>query len=131
VDTGVNLTITTELEPEELYLAKESKPKRSRQLPEDWSPADGVLESFADKYPGLDFHDEVEAFRNHHLAKGSVMKDWDAAFRTWLRNAKRWNSPKAGVAPKSPHVGGPREWVKDMHDLGEHWECRPGEFGCK
>jgi hypothetical protein len=32
---------------------------------------------------------------------------------------------------KSPHVGGPREWVKDMHDLGEHWECRAGEFGCK
>jgi len=33
--------------------------------------------------------------------------------------------------PRSPHVGGPREWVKDMHDMGEHFECKPGEFGCK
>jgi hypothetical protein len=131
VDTGGELTITTELQPEELYLGKESKAKRSGQLPEAWAPADGVRESFADKYPGLDFHDEVEGFRNHHLAKGSVMRDWDAAFRTWLRNAKRWNTPRGGVAPKSPYVGGPREWVRDMHELGEHFECRSGEFGCK
>lgn len=22
-----------------------------------------------------------------------------------------------------------RQWVKDLHDIGEHFECRPGEFG--
>ncbi len=22
-----------------------------------------------------------------------------------------------------------RAWVKDMHDIGEHFECRSGEFG--
>jgi len=22
-----------------------------------------------------------------------------------------------------------RAWVRDMHDIGEHWECRAGEFG--
>ena len=62
---------------------------------------------------------------------------------TWL-NQERWDDEpysavdpasipgvSRGVAAKSPYVGGPREWVKDMHDLGEHWECRPGEFGCK
>jgi hypothetical protein len=25
----------------------------------------------------------------------------------------------------------PREWVQDLHDMGEHFECKPGEFGCK
>ena len=25
----------------------------------------------------------------------------------------------------------PRQWVQDLHDQGEHWECRAGEFGCK
>lgn len=61
---------------------------------------------------------------------------------TWL-NQERWDDePYSAVDPasipgvqkgvsKSPYVGGPREWVRDMHDLGEHWECRPGEFGCK
>jgi hypothetical protein len=60
---------------------------------------------------------------------------------TWL-NQERWDDepypvpdpasiPGVQRGPKSPHVGGPREWVKDMHDMDEHWECRPGEFGCK
>jgi hypothetical protein len=25
----------------------------------------------------------------------------------------------------------PRAWVEELHELGEHWECRAGEFGCK
>jgi len=25
----------------------------------------------------------------------------------------------------------PRAWVEELHDMGEHWECRAGEFGCK
>lgn len=59
---------------------------------------------------------------------------------TWL-NRDGWDDepfpPREGVpgvsqgVPRSPYVGGPREWVRDMHDMGEHWECRPGEFGCK
>jgi len=62
---------------------------------------------------------------------------------TWL-NQERWDDEpytavdpasipgvSRGIAPKSPYVGEPRDWVRDMHDLGEHWECRPGEFGCK
>jgi len=23
----------------------------------------------------------------------------------------------------------PRQWVRDLHNIGEHFECRPGEFG--
>ncbi len=25
----------------------------------------------------------------------------------------------------------PRAWVEELHDMGEHWECRTGEFGCR
>jgi hypothetical protein len=25
----------------------------------------------------------------------------------------------------------PRAWVEELHEMGEHWECRAGEFGCK
>ena len=59
---------------------------------------------------------------------------------TWL-NQERWGDEpypvhaddrgKGSTVSKSPYVGGPREWVKDLHDQGEHYECRPGEFGCK
>jgi hypothetical protein len=58
---------------------------------------------------------------------------------TWL-NQERWNDAPYEASQtgkgqerlsRSPYVGGPREWVKDLHDLGDHYECRPGEFGCK
>lgn len=44
---------------------------------------------------GLNVHKEFAAFRDHHVAKGSVFKDWDAAFRTWLRNAVKFASKGA------------------------------------
>jgi hypothetical protein len=59
---------------------------------------------------------------------------------TWL-NQERWEDEPytpmdvakiPGVEKgRSPYVGGPREWVQDLHDMGEHFECKPGEFGCK
>lgn len=57
---------------------------------------------------------------------------------TWLGREGWLDEPypkrEAKDAPalsKSPYVGGPRQWVKDLHDMGEHYECREGEFGCK
>ncbi|WP_250519479.1 hypothetical protein [Caballeronia sp. NCTM1] len=39
--------------------------------------------------------DLIDAFRDYHLSKGSTFKDWNAAFRTWIRNDKRFSSPKS------------------------------------
>ena len=58
---------------------------------------------------------------------------------TWL-NGERWGDDP--YPPKQPsgadrflkppaEIPDARAWVKQMHDLGEHWECKPGEFGCK
>jgi hypothetical protein len=30
---------------------------------------------------------ELHKFRDHHIAKGTLMANWEAAFRTWLNNA--------------------------------------------
>ena len=30
-----------------------------------------------------------------------------------------------------PAIVMPRAWVEELHEMGEHWECRAGEFGCK
>ena len=58
---------------------------------------------------------------------------------TWL-NGERWGDdpypPKqpSGVGRfVKPAAEGPgrRAWVRSLHDQGEHWECRAGEFGCK
>jgi hypothetical protein len=51
-----------------------------------------------------DPYSEVEAFKDYHLAHGNVMADWQAAFRTWLRNAARWgmNGRSASAQPAEP-----------------------------
>jgi hypothetical protein len=59
---------------------------------------------------------------------------------TWL-NADAWaNEPMAAGSPLNEwgkplgppaEVPEPRAWVRALHNQGEHWECRKGEFGCK
>lgn len=37
--------------------------------------------------PPPDFDSQAERFRDNHLAKGTVSKDWAASWRTWISNA--------------------------------------------
>jgi hypothetical protein len=60
-------------------------------LPEDWTPTESHA-ALASEHD-LDLVAERAQFEDHHRAKGSTMKDWDAAFRTWLRNAAKWSTP--------------------------------------
>lgn len=68
---------------------REGKAKRKRALPPGWLPNEGHHAQA--KRDGLNVELEAEQFRDHHTAKGSVMLDWEAAFRTWLRNAVKFN----------------------------------------
>lgn len=43
---------------------------------------------------------ELGAFTDYHKSKGSLFKDWDAAFRTWLRNAAKFNAWKSPPQPQ-------------------------------
>ena len=131
-DTSVHLTITTELEPENYIEAK----KNATSMPDNFEPSETIIDSFEDKYGSvLTYEDTLEAFRDYHLAKGSRFKDWDAAFRTWCRNAITFKGPKTVIHKQemkpNAEIPDARAWVKQMHDLGEHFECRAGEFGCK
>ena len=54
---------------------------------------------------------------------------------TWL-NREGWGDepyPKREVKPAERKAELPdmRAWVKAEHDRGDHYACRPGEFGCK
>jgi hypothetical protein len=69
--------------------------KRATQLPDGWEP-NGTHHKIAEE-TGVDLKLEAVQFRDHHAAKGSTYKDWDAAFRTWLRNAVKF-----GNGGKSP-----------------------------
>jgi len=128
-DTGGNLTITTELEPE-----NDSKNK-AKSVPPDWQPTPELTADCTQKWPTLIIANEVEAFIDFHIAKGSAFKDLNRAFRTWCRNAAKFSEPRTVIHKQemkpNAEIPDARAWVKQMHDLGEHFECRAGEFGCK
>lgn len=46
-----------------------------------------------EKSPNCDPYLEFEKFKNWHLAKGSTMKNWDAAWRTWILNSLKYSKP--------------------------------------
>ena len=146
VVTDDDLTRTTELEPENI------EPLNSQ------SSVNESFNEFWDVYPKhLQKGEARKAFFKAVQRVGDVAPILEGARRmsedpnlpvkqfipypaTWL-NRDGWEdepfAPREGIpgvsqgATRTLYVGGPREWVKDMHDMGEHFECREGEFGCK
>lgn len=129
VVTPDDVTITTELEP------KNYIPKKAQQLPSDWEPSEKFADECNQKFPTLVIANEVEAFIDYHTANGSKFKDFNAAFRTWCRNAVKFQAPKTVVHKQelkpAAEIPEKRAWARAEHDRGDHWACEPGEFGCK
>jgi hypothetical protein len=76
-------------------------PKKGSQVPKGWEPSLETLETLKTKkgFPPAIIASELEKFRDYHQAKGSVFKDFEAAFRNWMTNAREWATPKNGKAP--------------------------------
>lgn len=67
---------------------KNNNKARECVLPADFE-VNGTGMALAEKL-GLNADDELEAFKDHHAANGSTFVDWQAAFRTWTRNAAKF-----------------------------------------
>jgi hypothetical protein len=76
-----------------------AKRPRKSALPADWKPDETALVKAREF--GVDANLEADSFRDHHTAKGSTFVDWQAAFRTWLGNAKRF-ARGGGATRESP-----------------------------
>lgn len=83
------------LDPEHTNLTNHPKTnKKATALPEDFAVTDEMRKWSTEN--GLTAPDDlIDSFRDYHLAKGSTYKDWTAAFRTWIRNDKRFASSRA------------------------------------
>lgn len=54
-----------------------------------WAKAKGLTER--------QISEETEKFCDHHRSKGSVFRDWDAAWRTWIRKHLEWRKERHGI----------------------------------
>jgi hypothetical protein len=85
------------------------KPKRAKArtpLPEGWT-VDGADSAHA---AGLNFTPEMirsmgEAFADYHQARGNMMADWHAAWRTWCANQIKYHG-RNGSSVQSPRPRG-------------------------
>lgn len=75
------------------------KAKRATARPQDFRPSDSHLALAAEQ--GIDLKAEWPKFCDFHDARGSTFKDWGAALRTWIRNARTFARPNA------PRTGNP------------------------
>lgn len=65
--------------------------KKATQLPDDWVPSDrNIQDALSKQFSAQEIDHEADQFRDYHLARGSTFKSWDAAWRTWLGNARKF-----------------------------------------
>ena len=81
-----------------------AKPKTSRRKPERPIPADfqpTAKHRQLGASLGVDVDDECVRFVDHAQTNDRRARDWGAAFRTWLRNAKRFADDRKPRLPAS------------------------------
>lgn len=86
----------------------------------------------------LDVRLEADKFRDNKLADGRTHKDWRAAWRTWYRNAVKFNRKPDGVSqtfqstPMTEEKARSRiEHFKETGKWASTWGPTPDEPGCR
>jgi hypothetical protein len=83
--------------------ATPSRRKPAKRLPDDWQPNDRHREIAEER--GVDLQREVFTFRNHAQSNDRRQADWNAAFRTWLGNAKPAQRPGKSAWERATKIG--------------------------
>lgn len=94
--------------------------KKAITLPDNWVPNDKNLQDAIDRgFTNKEIEHEAEQFRNYHHAKGSSFKSWDAAWRTWLGNARKFaKASKSRASGATDNLLAGFAAYADRHDRG-------------
>lgn len=55
-----------------------------------------------EKVPTVDWRAQTEQFKDHHQGNGTTKLDWEATWRTWMRNAATRFAPRANGTNGTP-----------------------------
>jgi hypothetical protein len=83
-------------------ITKKTNTKNTREgagatrLPKDWKPSEDTLAVMVEHFPWVDIKLETHKFTDYWQAatKNAMKKDWDAAYRNWVRRAAEWSKPE-------------------------------------
>ena len=80
----------------------EGSTKGATRLPKDWKPSPESVRIMAEHFTWIDLKLETHKFVDywHAATKNAVKKDWEAAYRNWIRKAAEWQKPKELESPK-------------------------------
>lgn len=67
---------------------------KRRRLPDPFIVTASMQEWSAQKFPAVDWREQTEQFRDHHRGNGTIKLDWEATWRTWIRNAGTRFAPR-------------------------------------
>ena len=103
VSNGVSHAAPTRPDPTHKTETPSLSPRKRATSTPDLFPISDEMAAWGREHAPLvvDPRAETAKFLDHHRAKGSTFKDWQAAWRTWMRNAQTY-AERAGVKPASP-----------------------------
>lgn len=98
-------------------IPKAGAPKKKSRIPDHFVPNEtGRAKA---KEVGMDreiFLAELDQFKSHHEANGSLMADWDAAWRTWCGKFQSFRA-RAAPARGSPPRPSPHDQIGDFERM--------------
>jgi hypothetical protein len=99
-----SVTRTVIIEPSLEPLGAHSRKRRPEtELPTDFSLTESDRDFLRSRLPDRDANSELERFVAYHQSRGSRMRDWHAAWRTWVLNAQRYERDAATCNGKAGH----------------------------
>ena len=87
------------------------KPTRKTQLQRGWKPSPAGYDYAKEKAPGMNIENALEEFEDYNLRNNRTNADWDAAWRTWVRHAVKFDPLLAQPAPPPK-----RQFTADEYD---------------
>jgi uncharacterized protein YdaU (DUF1376 family) len=101
--------------PEEELNPKNKRALRASAIDPEFGLTPERTEYAKQHLPNVDAPALMEAFRDHHVSRGTVLKDWDAGWRTWVRNALKFGYPMPRPEVKLVKTAPTAEQISQAH----------------
>jgi hypothetical protein len=75
---------------------------KARRLPEGWAPGLPLLAWCEEKFPDVEETREREKFCDYWRSRGEPRRDWDAAYRNWIRKEAEFSKARPSSRANGP-----------------------------